>query len=126
MSDYSELLRHPLWQRRRLEIFKRDNFACKKCTDTTSNLQVHHIYYKYDLLPWEYPDEALITICDLCHEKTEFMKKFIDLIWQLTKQGFTPADVQELYGLIKRRLMDNHHKQSAREYMENIKLLING
>lgn len=32
------------------------------------NLHVHHHYYKMNKLPWEYPDEALTTLCWECHE----------------------------------------------------------
>ncbi len=33
-----------------------------------TTLHVHHTYYKYDLLPWEYPDASLVTLCWFCHE----------------------------------------------------------
>lgn len=33
------------------------------------HLEVHHLYYKRELLPWEYSDMALITLCDRCHDK---------------------------------------------------------
>jgi 5-methylcytosine-specific restriction endonuclease McrA len=32
-------------------------------------LHIHHLYYQDDLLPWEYPGEALTTLCWVCHEK---------------------------------------------------------
>ena len=28
---------------------------------------VHHTYYIFNNAPWEYPDEALITLCGFCH-----------------------------------------------------------
>lgn len=31
------------------------------------DLHVHHKYYQKGLFPWEYPDEALITMCWQCH-----------------------------------------------------------
>lgn len=34
----------------------------------TKGLHVHHRYYQIDKLAWEYPDEALITLCWNCHE----------------------------------------------------------
>lgn len=68
MSSYSKLLRDPRWQRMRLEIFSRDNWACEFCLDTNSELQVHHDYYIYGLKPWEYPTSILRTLCDACHE----------------------------------------------------------
>ncbi len=33
-------------------------------------LHVHHLYYKVGLKPWEYENEALITLCWKCHEET--------------------------------------------------------
>lgn len=32
-------------------------------------LHVHHKYYINDHYPWQYEDEALITVCMECHEK---------------------------------------------------------
>lgn len=56
------------WQLRRLLILKRDGFKCTKC-GSTHILQIHHLKYDNKLKYWEYPDEYLITLCDLCHKK---------------------------------------------------------
>lgn len=32
------------------------------------NLHIHHTYYQIGKLAWEYPDNALITLCWQCHE----------------------------------------------------------
>lgn len=42
---YSEQLKHPKWQKKRLEILKRDKWKCKKCKDDTTTLNVHHKEY---------------------------------------------------------------------------------
>lgn len=34
----------------------------------SKGLHVHHKYYQVDLLPWEYPDNALTSLCHYCHE----------------------------------------------------------
>jgi hypothetical protein len=31
-------------------------------------LNVHHKYYQEGLYPWEYPDDALVTYCEKCHQ----------------------------------------------------------
>ncbi|MER2997382.1 hypothetical protein [Pontibacter populi] len=36
--------------------------------DIVGGLEVHHKYYKVDLKPWEYPDDALTTLCWCCHD----------------------------------------------------------
>lgn len=33
------------------------------------NLQIHHKYYQKGLLAWEYPNQALVTLCWDCHEE---------------------------------------------------------
>ena len=67
-TPYFEQLKDPRWQKRRLETFTRDDFACQRCGDTESMLAVHHLYYQRGLAPWEYPDNALITLCERCHD----------------------------------------------------------
>lgn len=68
VSTYSEKLKHPLWQRKRLEILDRDNFKCRGCGSETNTLNVHHLKYIRGNNPWEYPNSFLITLCDICHE----------------------------------------------------------
>jgi hypothetical protein len=36
-------------------------------TDTPTILHVHHTYYIFGDLPWEYKSEALLTVCHDCH-----------------------------------------------------------
>ncbi len=123
--EYIELLRDPRWQKRKAEICQRDGWCCRKCGDSKSNLQVHHFYYKYGLMPWEYPDEALITYCDLCHEKTEFIKKLTGLAYSVLHQlGFPNTDISEVIELVGRTVWNNEHKESARKYMSDIKILL--
>ena len=125
--SYSDLLKHPEWQKKRLELMKARGWSCSICTDTSSNLQIHHLYYKRDSLPWEYPDNAFQVVCSLCHEKLEF-ERFINkhLHQSLFEDNFGLSDILDVKKLIKRRLSCNYHHQSALDYMSNIKLLING
>lgn len=66
---YGDLLNDPKWQRKRLEIMQRDDFTCQLCSDTETELQVHHKKYIAGLKPWEYEDKYLITLCINCHKK---------------------------------------------------------
>lgn len=67
---YSEKLRDPRWQRRRLEIFQREDFRCVICRRADKNIQAHHlIYLKRD--PWDYPLDMFQTLCDDCHEERQ-------------------------------------------------------
>ena len=65
---YTDKLRDPRWQRKRLEIFQRDNFTCRNCKDEATLLTVHHLCYLPNVEPWDHPDILLLTLCDPCHE----------------------------------------------------------
>lgn len=67
-GKWSDQYKDPRWQKKRLEIMKRDDFACRSCGDKESTLNVHHAYYEKGKKPWEYPDSILITWCEKCHK----------------------------------------------------------
>lgn len=37
MSEYKEKLKDPRWQKKRLQIFERDDWCCQKCGDEREN-----------------------------------------------------------------------------------------
>ena len=67
-KTYGEQLKDPQWQRRRLEILSRDGFACRLCGCESVMLHVHHRWYG-DGAPWDVAGEALLTLCETCHEE---------------------------------------------------------
>jgi 5-methylcytosine-specific restriction endonuclease McrA len=66
MKTYSEKLKLPEWLERREEILRRDGRACVLC-GAMKELQVHHLRYVRGKEPWEYPNEALVTLCAQHH-----------------------------------------------------------
>jgi hypothetical protein len=74
-QTYSDKLKSPKWQKKRLEILSRDKFTCKLCKDTETQLHVHHKYYEDGCDPWEYPNTALVTLCAHCHQEIERFDK---------------------------------------------------
>lgn len=66
---YSEKLRLPAWQQKRLEILNRDNWTCLSCgrNDPSVPVHVHHLKYFPGLDPWEYEPQYLVTYCEKCH-----------------------------------------------------------
>lgn len=66
--NYLEQSKHPKWQKKRLEILSRDNFACLKCKETEKELHVHYKFYETGKKIWEYEDWALVTLCSDCHK----------------------------------------------------------
>lgn len=66
---YRNQLKSEEWKEKRLEILKRDNYACKKCAAQleSKKLHIHHELYFPDIYAWEHPDEYLTTLCHDCH-----------------------------------------------------------
>ena len=86
-QTYSEKLKNPLWQKKRLEILDRDNFTCTLCSDTETELHVHHKEYKSGKKPWEYENDKLQALCKHCH----------GVISVLNKEGYYPLISSKIY-----------------------------
>jgi len=71
--SYSDKLKHPKWQKKRLEILNRDSWACKYCSDTESQLHVHHLKYTTKE-PYDELSENLVATCQDCHRLLEAIK----------------------------------------------------
>jgi hypothetical protein len=97
ISAYSEKLKDPRWQKKRLKILERDNWECRVCGDNKSALHVHHRYYLPNTEVWDYPDEALITLCEDCHEiEKEDIFVVIDRIKFVLQSKFLSYDISGL------------------------------
>lgn len=72
--NYSDKLKRPEWQKKRLKIFERDNWACCYCGSTQFTLNVHHEKYVGEN-PEDTPDEFLKTSCEDCHQLISIFNK---------------------------------------------------
>ena len=89
---YYEMLKHPKWQKKRLEILERDEFRCSLCLDTDQTLHVHHEYYNNNLKLWEYPPHALTTLCSNCHrEAHELNNRFNEVVSRCPEGGMVKS-----------------------------------
>lgn len=77
-TTYSEKLKDPRWQRRRLQILERDEWRCQGCSSASKTLHVHHRYYEAGKEPWEYADDALVTVCEDCHEEERTRRRDLE------------------------------------------------
>ncbi len=75
---YAEQLKHPNWQRRRLEILQRAEFRCESCADADTTLHVHHKIYRKGSKAWEYSDSELEALCERCHEAETLLRRELD------------------------------------------------
>jgi hypothetical protein len=78
---YGEQLKHPFWQRKRLEMLQAADFTCQACGATERTLNVHHKRYIKGRAPWDYESANFFVLCEPCHESThEWKSSFEDLI----------------------------------------------
>lgn len=90
-TTYYEKLKHPLWQRRRLERLQAGDYTCRECGATDKELHVHHTLYRRGANPWEYSDDELVVLCGDCHEAAERLREHM-----LVRFGTLPHRVQQL------------------------------
>lgn len=95
--SYSEKLKDPRWQKKRLEILSRDEFTCRYCGAKTKTLHVHHFGYSKSGNPWDVDDLMLITLCEDCHYVEEM--KLPDIIIDILSVVRTGVDILEDEGV---------------------------
>ncbi|HYD92594.1 MAG TPA: hypothetical protein VEA37_14045 [Flavobacterium sp.] len=66
-QTYSEKLKDPRWQKKRLEVMKSDDWTCQFCGEKEKTLNVHHFVYAKSGNPWDVNDCDLCTLCEDCH-----------------------------------------------------------
>ena len=65
---WKDQYKHPLWQKKRLQIMQRDGFHCMICGNSERQLHIHHNRYDHKLI-WKCRSDSMITVCSECHEK---------------------------------------------------------
>jgi hypothetical protein len=130
---YSEKLRHPSWQRKRLEIMGEHGFRCSRCGGDQRELHVHHKFYLPNAEPWEYPANAYSVLCDMCHKAEgatirEYealyrrfrmeggsLRQLIGYLKGLVRPPLPPEDGEELDGLASAMtiFVDDHEMRFA-------------
>ena len=78
-KSYSEKYSDPRWQRKRLEIMQRANFRCEWCGSDKKQLSIHHGYYERGTDPWDYHNDTLYCLCEICHQFAEEYKRDIHM-----------------------------------------------
>lgn len=74
---YHEQIKHPLWQKKRLEVLRLHNFECENCGTSEIELHVHHPYYKRGAMIWDYDLEELECLCTVCHKEAHALDERI-------------------------------------------------
>jgi hypothetical protein len=97
MSSYSDKLKDPRWQKKRLQILNRDGWQCRLCGNDKNHLQVHHRIYERGKEPWDYDDGNFVTLCEQCHDKIESDKLWWAELWDVKEVFETLRNLSLLF-----------------------------
>ncbi len=113
---YSEKLKDPRWQKKRLKILERDNWTCVLCEAKDKTLVVHHTFYRGE--PWEVDNKCLHTLCEDCHKLEHENRAGAeeDIILILKQNGFMSDDI---YTLSAHILIDKIKRATANKGNQN-------
>ncbi len=101
-QSYSEKLKNPLWQRKRLQVYDRDNWTCQLCSDVNTELHVHHLSYEPGREPWDYDMNNFATLCKHCHGAvTIYSKDYSGAILKASKRKVPLLGYYALLLLVK-------------------------
>jgi hypothetical protein len=92
---YGEQLKHPFWQRKRLQVLEAAAWGCESCGDKGSTLHVHHRRYVKGRMAWEYEDHELQALCQACHGEQHEQRELLDRL--LLSEG---AELPNVIGLL--------------------------
>lgn len=70
-TTYRAKLNDRRWTEKARTVRQRAGNRCQDCGATDRRLDVHHCWYKYGLEPWQYPFDALRSVCRECHRARE-------------------------------------------------------
>lgn len=118
--EYSGKLQDPRWQKKRLEVFQRDNWTCQCCGSKTTQLEIHHVDYWDGKQPWEYPNDMLLTACRTCHGSEQIRFKHEKYLLQALKQnGFMANDLLALSTMLTHRNFKEFLLKKIRQYSQS-------
>jgi hypothetical protein len=100
--SFFELYKHPLWQKKRLEIMAAAGFRCQHCGNNQKQLNVHHAYYAPNAKPWDYENDFLRCLCDECHQLADEDRKTIQRWFGRLECGSTREALGFVAGLLMR------------------------
>lgn len=91
MSDKQN---HKKWRKKFREgVYKRDNYACRKCGQKDGDLDAHHITDRHELPNGGYVLSNGITLCEPCHIKAGKHHITGGKEWET---GFHPNDLYDM------------------------------
>lgn len=100
-KSYSEKLKDPRWQKKRLEVLEAGRWQCRKCWSKDKELHVHHLVYDKGAQPWEYENRDLIVLCANCHKDAEDREALRLFRHYMATTVHTVEEVRQIAGMIE-------------------------
>lgn len=96
--SYGEQLKHPKWQRRRLECLEAAGWECGNCGCKDTTLHVHHKRYLKGRMAWEYGDAELEVLCETCHQAEHITAEKVQQVLAATHTASALALLSGYFG----------------------------
>lgn len=107
---YHEQLKHPLWQKKRLEVMESNKFECENCGSKEEQLNIHHPFYKRGAMIWQYEVVELMCLCHKCHKNEHAKDEEVKKLMALAGRGY----IRELIiGMLKCDIGGPEHRYAA-------------
>ncbi len=68
-TRYADKLADARWKKKADLVRMKAGSRCQDCGAMGRPLEVHHCWYRYGLEPWQYPYDALRSLCGDCHQR---------------------------------------------------------
>lgn len=98
--NYAQQIKHPLWQKKRLEVLESNRFECQNCGDKASQLHVHHPFYRKGAMIWDYQEEELECLCTKCHKNAHAIDERIRSLLAVS----SVTDKERIIGYLSRHI----------------------
>jgi hypothetical protein len=116
-KTYSEKLRDPRWQKKRLKILERDHWTCVYCASSDKTLDVHHSVYGRGVDPWDANDYFLITTCTDCHKQVELASEKWKEALGFLERRFMPSELMRLASAITMAALNTYRSGPSAELL---------
>lgn len=111
---YHDQIKHPLWQKKRLEVMQARDFRCQECYAEENTLHIHHTFYKTGAMIWDYSVNELKCLCMKCHKE-------IHAVDERIKHALSQAEYGnkfEILGFIETHLIVKDYRYDGNKLIE--------
>lgn len=104
---YGEQLKHPLWQKMRLQVLEAAGWQCQACQSDDAMLHVHHKQYIKGRMAWDYAIDNFESLCEKCHKETHDTKSLLNDVLANIPTAMWPSAAALLAGWADDYMPDN-------------------